>query len=892
MSEVINARFDDGAWRSIPPVKKHARSVNALFVHVLEDREHLIFYQKNTESVGYMNSVGSTFEIYDHAIHSDFVFAQYKNVLIISSEADLYRKYCIWEATLNTYQVVDLADVNIDLRFFGVFTDLAGNYGLGPVTISPQYVHCSDMTMHNSKLNGTKRHGFFYGELLVCCAIETVYGDVIKHSAPQFVRVGMNGIVGESELGWASKYDFEIGFLASIFESGSINDNFFDNIETYRKLISSINIYITDISQGTYSSEYGTIAKDYGDDNFVKNSVFFLAYKYSIDEIKTIGKNKTFMTYVNGAADFDPTYITLRLPGDLTDILTRDEMPVDNFSHHVIVEGNNHVYNNRLLLMDIKMKLTALNVSLFSFIKEAKHASPHYSHFVSEFIGVFDVFSVVKLKTASGIKVVQSDVSTVNSYYIISYTAVFNRLITFPDPRAFEIQIYIKIHGSANPYTNLLKSAPFVAMKQHAVHSFSYLAISKDASQGSPETIISNHFLYHVDDEFAYFSDLAFGTTQPSHTVNNIVTDINRVQASAVDNVFYFPAINSYQVGSSRVLALSENTIPTSTGQFGSYPLVAFTESGIWALNIDPSGETFITSITPISDDQLSSAQSVTKAGNIIVFSTAKGIAIMAGQEVKYISSLIDGVDFKTKLHGNTKFVAMSNGADYGPFKDLLTTTNLNSFIGKTIGMGSGQTCIMGFDSVNSDLIISNPSYKYSWVYSFAHQIWTKRDISYRRFLTGRNRTYGLLNVEDGNQLYILGENSADTYTGSYPQDSKCEPKLFAPMVFITQPFQAEASDAFFKIRQLYVDGSGIIAGGKMLGVFLYSSPDGENWFLNSLSARKGSDNETKFRNLETSRSGFSAKYHIIAIYGILGDVYLAPDIELTFVEKYTSKSR
>lgn len=899
MVEVINARLDDGAWRSVKPYKTHPTVAgDHLFVHVLEDRENFIWWDHHDGLLAYTDETGATFPIYD-CVSTDFVFAQYKNILIVSSVTDMYRKYCIWEPTLNTYQVVDMVNVDIDLRFFGVFMDKAAGYGIGVGTTYPQYVHCNTFTEHQTAVTARKEHGFFYGELLVCCAIETIYGEVIKHGPVQFVSVGLSGIVGEVELGWTSKYDFEIGFLAGIFKSNVINDSFFSNIEIYRKVISSVNIYVSDIQHANYSEYNNTIGEDYDDENFVKNAKFYLAYKYSIDELKAIGKDSTFMVWMNQIKDFEPGSTTIQWPGDLTDMATRDEMPVDNFSHHVTVERNNHMYNNRLLIMNTKAKLKAFIAGLFSYPEEAEQSNPHWSELGSFSPGTpianeYDVFSVVKLKTADGIKVVESDVFSITSWWNTTSSPpqiriIFNRMLSFPDSRAFEIQVYIRHTNTLDPFVNILRTGDFVPMKSSSLHNFSYVPVNKNIIGGILETIIKNHFIWSVFEDYAFFRISELGGTHPSHTVNDIVNDPNRVQASAPDNVFYFPAINSYQVGNSRVLAISENALPVSTGQFGSYPLIVFTESGIWSMNIDPSGQLFVTSITPISDDRLSDAASITKAGNLILFATAKGVAAMAGQDIKYISALIDGVDYKNRIHSNTQFTQIAGGANFGAFFNLLTTTRLSDYIGGITGIGGITSCIMGFDSIKKELIVCNEAFNYSWVYSFESQLWTKRSIVYKKFLYGRNRTYAHpKGVLSNLPLYILGEETTQALTGDYSTDSA----LFSPMVFITQPFQCEAADIYSKITQLFVDGAGIVAGNKYAGLFLFSSVDGETWYMNAGVDIAGTLTEKKWRNMEVKHSGFSAKYHVIVFCGPMADVYISPEMEVSFEEKYTRRSR
>lgn len=860
MSEVINARLDDGAWRSVPPVKKHTLSADALFVHVLDDRENFIFWEENNLSVGYMDPAGVTYPIFD-AVSTDFIFTQYKNILIVSSVTDMYRKYCIWDATDETYLVIDTSEINLDIQ---LYTEL---------TATP-LVACSGMSDHETNLTTAKKKGEFYGQVLIVYAFETIYGEIIKHSRPIYAYIGA-GWWGDPYNG---NYNFYKGFVMARILNNARNNAFMLKKTLFGKIIKSVNFYMTDPLHDTVLKEDNDLEK-LNIDYFYGEQVFLELYKY---DFKSLVENNTsvytdFKLLMNSNLQFDTVTPSYQYPGDVTDMATRDEMPVDNFSHHAFVANHNHIYNNRLLLADVSTSLRDPETAeMFTYPTDKCGGG------VS--IGTHSLKLEITLQSSSGEKITLCDYANVD---VISHNATSQvawlPVITYPDNRAIRVRIIEDWLGALTYFNCPLAG---LEMKAHALHNYSFVC----ASSGNP-------FIPYGGVEFASLKGVTInwkgGTSAGpvvDNTKDNIIKDPNRVQASAVDNVFYFPALNSYQVGNSRVLAISENAMPVSTGQFGSYPLIAFTESGIWAMNVDPSGAMFVTSITPISDDRLSSAGSLTKAGNIILFASSKGIGAMAGQDIQYISQLIDGLDFKTKIYSNAHFNTIATGANFGTFFSLLTTTKLSSYIGGMTGIGGTTACIMGFDPIENELIISNPSFAYSWIYSFKHQVWTKSSVVYRRFLYGRSRTYALRN--GSNQLYILGEVSATTYTGVYATDFAAEPELFRPMVFISQPFQGEAADIYTKIEQLFADGSGIVASGKSLGIFLFSSVDGESWYMNSAVDILGTSTELKWRNIQTQRSGFSAKYHILMICGPMGDVYISPEMEISFSEKYTRKSR
>lgn len=863
MVEVINARLDDGAWRSVKPYKTHPTVAgDHLFVHVLEDRENFIWWDHHDGLLAYTDETGATFPIYD-CVSTDFVFAQYKNILIVSSVTDMYRKYCIWDTTAQTYLVIDTAEIDLDIKLYTKLTDTP-------------LVACADIDDHKIKLAEAKKKGEFYGQVLIVYAFETIYGEVIKHSQPIYAYIG-SGWWGDPYNG---NYNFYKGYIMARILNNARNNAFMAKKSLFGKIIKSVNFYMTDPQNDTVLKADNDLEK-LNLDYFYGEQLFFELYKY---DFKSLVENNTsvytdFKLLMNKNLQFNPSDPTYQYPGDVTDMATRDEMPVDNYSSHVFLSSHAHVYNNRLLMADVS---TAL----------CNPKTPEMVTYPTDKCGGGVAISTVSLKlevtlrTASGEKVVICDYADVD---IVSNggssMVAWLPTITYPDKRAVRVKIIWSFDGSLYYYNCPVAG---MEMKAHTIHNYAFICTSL-ANPFVPYAPLGGYgFGSLIGITINWKSGSSAGPVI-EQTENNIISDPNRVQASAPDNVFYFPAINSYQVGNSRVLAISENALPVSTGQFGSYPLIVFTESGIWSMNIDPSGQLFVTSITPISDDRLSDAASITKAGNIVLFATAKGIAAIAGQEIKYISALIDGVDFKNRIHSNAQFTQIAGGANFGAFFNFLTTTRLSDYIGGITGIGGITSCIMGFDSIKKELIVCNEAFNYSWVYSFESQLWTKRSIVYKKFLYGRNRTYAHpKSVLSNLPLYILGEETTQALTGDYSTDSA----LFSPMVFITQPFQCEAADIYSKITQLFVDGAGIVAGDKYAGLFLFSSKDGETWYMNAGVDIAGTLTEKKWRNMEVKHSGFSAKYHVIVFCGPMAEAYISPEMEVSFEEKYTRRSR
>ena len=73
----------------------------------------------------------------------------------------------------------------------------------------------------------------------------------------------------------------------------------------------------------------------------------------------------------------------------------------------------------------------------------------------------------------------------------------------------------------------------------------------------------------------------------------------SQIFTSVVNNPFVFEASGDNTVGTGKILGIVANTEAVSQGQFGQYPLLVFTDEGIYAMSVNAEG--LYSSIHPIS---------------------------------------------------------------------------------------------------------------------------------------------------------------------------------------------------------------------------------------------------------------------------------------------------
>lgn len=98
----------------------------------------------------------------------------------------------------------------------------------------------------------------------------------------------------------------------------------------------------------------------------------------------------------------------------------------------------------------------------------------------------------------------------------------------------------------------------------------------------------------------------------------------NYIIASEVNNPFVFKAEGYVQVGVGKVKAVSTITKAISQGQFGGFPLIAFSDNGVWALSISNTG--IISTAKPMEREVVNAnVQGITQSDDAVFFASRRG---------------------------------------------------------------------------------------------------------------------------------------------------------------------------------------------------------------------------------------------------------------------------
>ena len=264
----------------------------------------------------------------------------------------------------------------------------------------------------------------------------------------------------------------------------------------------------------------------------------------------------------------------------------------------------------------------------------------------------------------------------------------------------------------------------------------------------------------------------------------------NRLFSSETNNPFFFPVGTRKSIGTGELFGICSAAKALSTGQFGQFPLYAFTTEGVWALAVSNDGS-FIPA-QPFTRDVCLNSTSITQMDSTVVFATERGLMLLSGSECICISEILDGNIFDQYQLPHIPF-----GIDMVAFRQFL------------------QNCGILFDYVNQRIIVFNGERNYAYVYSLESKTWGMMDSQIFRPVKSYPHAYAL--TKDGDVLNY-SDLDYDSETGSY---------------IITRPIRCENADILKTITSIIQRGN--FRNGSVKTI-LYGSRNLFDWHLVSSS--------------------------------------------------------
>ena len=401
-------------------------------------------------------------------------------------------------------------------------------------------------------------------------------------------------------------------------------------------------------------------------DTIQQTSTFYFLHSIPIDELSTS------VTEIVTPNDYLPS------------LVAREVMTDDYQSHDSIIPAKLFAYNNRINIADIRREF------FNGYHADNMLATCTHVHSYS-------------LETAdNGVRVI-IDVNELDRSQIYLYT-------------------YIKSEGKdiivqSNDDSHLDLMGFFSRTSPELHHSaFAWFYYPDPAAYKM--VLVQNSRLYeipliphdHLNGAYAFID---YGTernpqsiTYPSPT-QNIQLLPNKIYTSEVDNPFHFPLLGINTVGTGKILGISSAVRALSEGQFGQFPLYAFSSDGVWALEVSDEGK--YTARQPITRDVCINADSITQIDTAVLFATERGIMHISGSVSQCISDTINA-------NGSASFSISSLPRLANVTAQLpLSYVQFNEYI---------KQCRILYDYKRQRIIVYNQNHAYAYVYSIKSKRW------------------------------------------------------------------------------------------------------------------------------------------------------------------------
>lgn len=365
---------------------------------------------------------------------------------------------------------------------------------------------------------------------------------------------------------------------------------------------------------------------------------------------------------------------------DLTDklktLVNKEVMTDDYDSHDLLVPQFSYIYNQRLNIANI-------NKLIFGgFTPKQLNMQWGDSKITTAITYNIDGRTMVARQSDENVPSTALD-------YIYYYN---------PNANAIKISIVKEVEGVVS-YGNF-------ELKQHSFLQGTYAIIDNEGWTISAET----------------YEQTKANTAKIPAATNMELPLPNKIYTSEVNNPFYFPVKGINTIGTGEIKGICAAVKAMSQGQYGQFPLYAFTDEGVWTLEVAKDG-TFGEIPPPVTRDVCINHYSITQLDSTVLFATNRGIMMLSGSSSICISEVLDSINpFTIEQLPNSYAIAGLNGFNvfdfnYAPFRQYI------------------KECRMIYDYTNQRIIVFNPStetvgevtrrrYSYAYVYSLKSKQW------------------------------------------------------------------------------------------------------------------------------------------------------------------------
>lgn len=457
------------------------------------------------------------------------------------------------------------------------------------------------------------------------------------------------------------------------------------------------------------------------------------------------------------------------IDGTLNNLTTRQTLSDLGQMHNRTISKHSFNYNNRLNVILDKVQIGNVCTSL-RIQNPAENKEGINAEIIKAYVEIYEngqkIF--VEIPTSDG---------TVYIKDLLSFS--------FPHNNAKNLVVIVDDYKDFAYYLAYRKIT--IPLKRHELLNLSYAFNFFDVLN------ISNYEIINVPEEYEGHVPDYFNV--PSA---NTIEYGNIIRLSDVNNPFRFSEEYTVSLPVSKIYALSTAAKALSQGQFGQYPLYAFTSEGIWALEITSTGT--YSARQPISRDVVINPAGITQLDSAVLFVTQRGVMLLSGSNVTSISDKLNTEDIFdiTELPKVDKIMELYDGT--------LSTNDI-----KLVSFGDFiKNCRMLYDYPHQHLIVYNPNIRYAYVYSFKSQLWGMMLSNLKENVNSYPEALAMTN---------------DNRLVDFSQYSNNNNKV----LLITRPFKMDLPDVHKTISTIIQRGN---LNSRTIAQVLYASNDMNNWVV------------------------------------------------------------
>lgn len=529
----------------------------------------------------------------------------------------------------------------------------------------------------NRTNNLIAKQGRFYASFFIRYCYRMFDGSMIMHSSPVFIPIQVpnsysvysanisfpsenynNLIVTGAEVGWEDSLTVNRKDAKGNVIEASISKCTFmylphnvalsyalqgdiDELKRWKDIIKSIDIFITPPVTNVDTSAKISVL-EMCQPNYVLNGANVKDYHWTSNKGKSYGmvsvrfpkkSDDDYNNQLSSAGNGDTSeandqnisafYKICSLPIDNLTKVDNKELPVDKAAvyqvslqeqmqddyktHNFLTAKGSYVYNHRLNLFGVQEHLMS------GFCRKVMFPKGNYLRKVGYFNSQLIIKKIVtELHTTSGTKYVENVLEEDFTDRIEPFMLA-NLVKYYPDSRAKKMVFFCTTVDSA-----------------YVIYAFPL----KECEELNGAMHMGNF----TEEITPYI------VTSYDYSVDDVVDMSNKIYTSESDNAFYFPLNGINTVGIGTIQGIASTTRALSQGQFGQYPLMAFSTDGIWAMEVSSKGT--YSSIHPISREVCSNPKSITQLDQSVLFATNRSLSRIAESQVVSMSDVLEGPGF------------------------------------------------------------------------------------------------------------------------------------------------------------------------------------------------------------------------------------------------------